>query len=52
MKFYSIIIKYRLYIGIVLIAVGIFTNIYSSFWPAANSIYDARTPLRAGNARL
>ena len=34
MKFYSIIIKYRLYIGIALIAIGIVTNIYSSFWPA------------------
>src|SRR5258706_7111229 len=34
MKFYSIIIKYRLYIGIALIAIGILTNIYSSFWPA------------------
>src|SRR5882724_10348079 len=34
MKFYSIIIKYRLYIGLGLIAIGIVTNIYSSFWPA------------------
>ena len=34
MKFYSIIIKYRLYIGLALIAIGVVTNIYSSFWPA------------------
>jgi len=34
MKFYSIVIKYRLYIGLALIAIGILTNIYSSFWPA------------------
>jgi tetratricopeptide (TPR) repeat protein len=34
MKFYSLLIKYRLYIGIVLILLGVVTNIYSSFWPA------------------
>ncbi|HZZ75648.1 MAG TPA: hypothetical protein VFE04_06945 [Puia sp.] len=34
MKFYSVIIKYRLYIGIALIAIGILTNIYAGFWPA------------------
>src|SRR5258706_791038 len=34
MKFYSIVIKYRFYIGIALIIIGIVTNIYSSFWPA------------------
>ena len=34
MKFYSVIIKYRLYIGLALIAIGIVTNVYSSFWPA------------------
>ena len=34
MKFYSIIIRYRLYIGLALVAIGIITNIYSSFWPA------------------
>ena len=34
MKFYSIIIRYRLAIGIALIVIGIITNIYSSFWPA------------------
>jgi tetratricopeptide (TPR) repeat protein len=34
MKFYSIIIKYRLYIGVTLLALGIFVNVYSSFWPS------------------
>jgi tetratricopeptide (TPR) repeat protein len=34
MKFYNVIIKYRLYIGIFFIILGIATNIYSSFWPA------------------
>jgi len=34
MKFYSIIIKYRLYIGLALIAIGVLTNIYAGFWPA------------------
>jgi hypothetical protein len=34
MKFYSIVIKYRLYIGIGLIAVGILTNVFVGFWPA------------------
>ncbi len=34
MKFYSLLIKYRLTIGIVLIILGVVTNIYSSFWPA------------------
>jgi tetratricopeptide (TPR) repeat protein len=34
MKFYSILIKYRLYIGVILILLGVATNIYSSFWPA------------------
>jgi tetratricopeptide (TPR) repeat protein len=34
MKFYSIIIKYRLYIGLALIAIGVLTNIYTGFWPA------------------
>ncbi|MBS1597305.1 MAG: hypothetical protein JST75_03705 [Bacteroidetes bacterium] len=34
MKFYNIIIKYRLQIGLVLIALGVVTNIYSSFWPS------------------
>src|SRR3984957_16164046 len=34
MKFYSIIIKYRLYIGLALMAIGVLTNIYAGFWPA------------------
>jgi tetratricopeptide (TPR) repeat protein len=34
MKFYSILIKYRLYIGVTLLILGVITNIYSSFWPA------------------
>ena len=34
MKFYNIIIKYRLYIGLVLVLGGIAINYTSSFWPA------------------
>jgi tetratricopeptide (TPR) repeat protein len=34
MKFYSIVIKYRLIIGVALLAIGVITNIYVSFWPA------------------
>ncbi len=34
MKFYNFIIRYRLYIGIILILAGVVTNIWSSFWPA------------------
>lgn len=34
MKFYNWIIRYRLPLGIVLIAVGIVSNIFGSFWPA------------------
>jgi tetratricopeptide (TPR) repeat protein len=34
MKFYNLIIKYRLHIGIVLLILGIVTNYYSGFWPA------------------
>ena len=34
MKFYNIIIKYRLYIGLVLLILGGITNYYSGFWPA------------------
>jgi len=34
MKFYNIVIKYRLQIGLALIAIGVVTNIYSGFWPA------------------
>lgn len=34
MKFYNLLIRYRLPLGIVLIVIGIITNIYASFWPA------------------
>jgi tetratricopeptide (TPR) repeat protein len=34
MKFYNILIKYRLYIGIVLIIAGAAVNLGTSFWPA------------------
>ena len=34
MKFYSLVIKYRLYIGFTLIAIGVVTNVYAGFWPA------------------
>jgi len=34
MKFYNLLIKYRLYIGIVLVALGVYVNFSASFWPA------------------
>jgi tetratricopeptide (TPR) repeat protein len=34
MKFYSVIIKYRLYIGVGLLAIAVLTNVLSGFWPA------------------
>jgi len=34
MKFYSLLIRYRLQLGILLIVLGIVVNIYSGFWPA------------------
>lgn len=34
MKFYSYLIKYRLYLGFLLIAGAVAVNIYSSFWPS------------------
>ena len=34
MKFYNLLIKYRLQIGLVLIALGVYTNYAASFWPA------------------
>ena len=34
MKFYNLLIKYRLYIGIVLVLLGIYVNFSASFWPA------------------
>ncbi len=34
MKFYNLIIKYRLYIAAAFLAIAIATNIYVGFWPA------------------
>lgn len=34
MKFYNLLIRYRLALGIILIGIGIITNIFASFWPA------------------
>ena len=34
MKFYNIVIKFRLQIAIALLALAIVTNIYAGFWPA------------------
>jgi tetratricopeptide (TPR) repeat protein len=34
MKFYNLLIKYRLYIGLVLVLGGAYTNYAASFWPA------------------
>jgi len=34
MKFYNLLIKYRLWIGLVLIALGIYVNYSATFWPA------------------
>jgi len=34
MKFYTWLIRYRLYVGLALIAVGVLANVYSGFWPA------------------
>jgi tetratricopeptide (TPR) repeat protein len=34
MKFYVWLIRYRLYVGLALIAVGVLANVYSGFWPA------------------
>ena len=34
MKFYNLVIKYRLYIALVLVAIGVVANIYVGFWPA------------------
>lgn len=34
MKFYNWLIKYRLWIGLALIVLGVLTNVYSGFWPA------------------
>ncbi|HEV3327598.1 MAG TPA: hypothetical protein VG052_18410 [Puia sp.] len=34
MKFYNVVIKYRLQIAIALLVLGIVTNVYAGFWPA------------------
>ncbi|RYG03353.1 MAG: hypothetical protein EOO02_08640 [Chitinophagaceae bacterium] len=34
MKFYNIVIRYRLQFGLLLILIGIAANIFGSFWPA------------------
>lgn len=34
MKFYNLLIRYRLALGFILIGIGIITNIFASFWPA------------------
>ncbi len=34
MKFYNFLIRYRLALGLLLIAIGVVTNVLSSFWPA------------------
>ncbi len=34
MKFYNLLIKYRLQLGVLLAVLGGLTNFYSSFWPA------------------
>jgi tetratricopeptide (TPR) repeat protein len=34
MKFYVWLIRYRLYLGLALIVVGVLANVYSGFWPA------------------
>ncbi len=34
MKFYNLVIKYRPYIAIVVLALAILTNIYAGFWPS------------------
>jgi tetratricopeptide (TPR) repeat protein len=34
MKFYNLLIKYRLYIGVAFLVIGAATNIFAGFWPA------------------
>ena len=34
MKWLNVIIKYRLWLGIVILALAIFTHIQTSFWPS------------------
>ncbi|MBC7886568.1 MAG: hypothetical protein H7Z13_01665 [Ferruginibacter sp.] len=48
MKWLNIVIKYRLWIGIVLLALAIFTNIQAGFWPSF-VLYLAAVVLIAGH---
>ena len=34
MKFYNLLIKYRLFVGIAFLVIGAVTNIFAGFWPA------------------
>ncbi|MBZ5858715.1 tetratricopeptide repeat protein [Flavihumibacter profundi] len=34
MKFYNLVIRYRLYIGVAFLILAVVTNIYGGFWPA------------------
>ncbi|MBA4165997.1 MAG: hypothetical protein H0X41_00355 [Chitinophagaceae bacterium] len=34
MKFYNLVIRYRLQLGIVILVIGIAANVWASFWPA------------------
>lgn len=34
MKFYNLIIKYRLQVTVLLVIIGVVTNVYAGFWPA------------------
>jgi general stress protein CsbA len=34
MKWLNVVIKYRLWIGIVMLALAIFTNVQAGFWPS------------------
>jgi tetratricopeptide (TPR) repeat protein len=38
-NFYNLLIKYRLYIALGFLAIGVFTNIYAGFWPAFISYF-------------
>ena len=48
MKFYNLLIKYRLQVGISVIAIAIATNIFAGFWPAF-ILYLAGVILLAGH---
>ena len=34
MKFYNLLIKYRLYLGVAFVLIGAGTNVFAGFWPA------------------